>query len=784
MSLFGRKKDKTGHPSSSASLQDADPNPLAPLPDDELTHTRSPLPTRHEQLNSDGDTHTNRLQTGEYAKRVEALLNLLNDLHDLRTTHFQLSIPSVAVIGNQSLFLGTVGLVQGKCPMRCEIRRTEESSNGAHLHPPWTAKISIEIGSSIDPSITRFRSFGPATILDPGTVELWILRAQAAILTPHLDPSVVIEYDGATPLTFIDLPGIVHNTPEGAPPDTPDVIRCLVKNHIHHSDTIILVTIPALDDFETQEAFKLAREVDCDNIRTLGVFTKSDLLQASSTNMMKRRLRDIDHGHRLDGGLGYFAVKLPDDSEREFGEKRIQEMEKELFETQEPWKNVKDRGRLGVKNLVIHVGHLLADLVDARLPYLKREVDIALAETNTELFLLPPEPDWSRTKREVKLHLLLASFVQEVQTAILASDSDSHKHMSLTQHNIKTYKQFAAQIATTKPAYAESPSAYWNHVDNTIRKCTTWELPGNTPYLSLKSLISEYTARWKDPSQRCFDSVAEKLVSYLETGLIENHFKEFPILQSHVLQSLIQYFREVTQKSIRDTMSLARLRLNSVLELEQRAPFYTLIQDDYVSAVATWKSNLNRLSGVNQHQHVLQIELMAKALAYYGISSKRFTDYVMLTLESELKQGFSNGLHAILLDSVSSTTSPSTEDLMAEDPVLKKRRVSLKERIEALDGILARLLEYDPDLVAASAARPLSPSPPPPGPMATYIYPIPDTRPSSLPPLPPSPPGTYIYPIPVPSPGWKRPNSPAGMGPELAEKEEYSGPWAIPSQRY
>ncbi|KAH8795998.1 hypothetical protein DL96DRAFT_1826060 [Flagelloscypha sp. PMI_526] len=301
-------------------------------------------------------------------------------------------------------------------------------------------------------------------------------------------------------------------------------------------------------------------------------------------------------------------------------------------------------------------------------------------------------------KREVKLHLLLTSFIQEVQVAIFASDSDSHRHMSLTQQNVQTYKQFAAEIAATKPAYAESPSKYWNHVDDITRRCTTWELPGNTPYLALKSLISEYTARWKSPSQRCFNSVAEKLVSYIEAGIIQNHFKEFPVLRDHVLK--------ITQTSIHDIMSSAGRRLNSVLELEQRAPFYTLIQDDYVSAVATWKSNLDDLSGYN-HQHTLQVELMAKALAYYGISSKRFTDYVMLTLESELKQDFSNGLHAILLESVSSTNSaPQIEELMAEDPALDRRRVSLKERRDALEGILARLLEYDPDLIAASEVSP------------------------------------------------------------------------------
>ncbi|KAH8809704.1 hypothetical protein DL96DRAFT_1762475 [Flagelloscypha sp. PMI_526] len=155
-------------------------------------------------------------------------------------------------------------------------------------------------------------------------------------------------------------------------------------------------------------------------------------------------------------------------------------------------------------------------------------------------------------------------------------------------------------------------------------------------------------------------------------------------------------------------MSSAGRRLNSVLELEQRALFYTLIQDDYVSAVATWKSNLDNLSGYN-HQHTLQVELMAKALAYYGISSKRFTDYVMRTLESELKQDFSNGLHAILLESVSSNNSPPwIEELMAEDPVIERRQVSLKAKRDALEGILARLLEYDPDLVAASEASPHS----------------------------------------------------------------------------
>ena len=63
---------------------------------------------------------------------------------------------------------------------------------------------------------------------------------------------------------------------------------------------------------------------------------------------------------------GYYAVILPHDEARAAGETRAetQSRSRTFFDTESPWRGVKDRKRFGVDNLVEYVSGLLVRLIE------------------------------------------------------------------------------------------------------------------------------------------------------------------------------------------------------------------------------------------------------------------------------------------------------------------------------------------------------------------------------------------------------------------------------------
>ncbi len=101
----------------------------------------------------------------------------------------------------------------------------------------------------------------------------------------------------------------------------------------------------------------------------IGVVTKADMVDSGSSS--KRKLwQDIFEGkgdkHRL--ALGYYAVRLPKDDERErnITAQELQRIANQVFKDVAPWKDVggRDRDRLGVHSLVRDLSRLLMKLLD------------------------------------------------------------------------------------------------------------------------------------------------------------------------------------------------------------------------------------------------------------------------------------------------------------------------------------------------------------------------------------------------------------------------------------
>lgn len=104
-------------------------------------------------------------------------------------------------------------------------------------------------------------------------------------------------------LTLVDLPGITRVPIHGQPENIEEITKDMCRYYCKDENTIILCVIPANQDLSTQDSIVMAKQLDPDGSRTLGVLTKVDLMD-EGTDCSKILLNK-----EIKLRLGYVAVK-------------------------------------------------------------------------------------------------------------------------------------------------------------------------------------------------------------------------------------------------------------------------------------------------------------------------------------------------------------------------------------------------------------------------------------------------------------------------------------------
>lgn len=103
-------------------------------------------------------------------------------------------------------------------------------------------------------------------------------------------------------MTLIDLPGLTKVPIGDQPPDIEQQIKGMIMQFIRKETCLILAVTPANTDLANSDALKLAKEVDLQGVRTIGVITKLDLMDEGTD------ARDILENKLLPLRRGYIGV--------------------------------------------------------------------------------------------------------------------------------------------------------------------------------------------------------------------------------------------------------------------------------------------------------------------------------------------------------------------------------------------------------------------------------------------------------------------------------------------
>ncbi|KAG2364145.1 P-loop containing nucleoside triphosphate hydrolase protein [Suillus spraguei] len=610
-----------------------------------------PLPSLVGSMNSPEIWEEVDISSTDYARRRGELIQMMVDLRSMGADAL-IDLPSVVVIGGQSA--GKSSLVEAvsginvprdsgtctRCPMECTMSSHASS---------WSCTITLRIGfdrNGRDLQKPTNVPFGQ-TITDKSDFEVWLRRAQAAILNPDVSSStlytktaeelgnmkntlkfsrnvvcVSIEDPDATDLSFYDLPGLIQN--EEA--EIVALVKNLVEYYTKKENTIILTTIPMSDDMENQQSMSLAKAADPDGKRTIGVLTKPDTLGAGAINQ-RRKWVEIIEGRSEDHTLrhGFYCVRLPDDAERAQRLSRAESQRRaaEYFDTTPPWKDVADRHRFGIPGFVSDVSRLLIQLIEETLPCLRDDVDKLLTKCIKDLDELPP-PLANDPQIEVlgRMNVFCDVFKRFL--------NGSHEDKRLAQRNRTLYATFKRDIRGTAPDFRpfSQPEQYIplddtegnmtlserdpgvnvigiNDIRNIIRsmfscfilvvrrqlnyssRAIGWELPNNVPYQAKANLIAQFTKLWVAPSERCLAGINDVLDQVINT-LISTHFGRFKVLED--------YFGKLIRIQVDIYKARAQIAVKSALELET-TPHYTqnthylqTLRDKWLSRYKTVRS--------------------------------------------------------------------------------------------------------------------------------------------------------------------------------------------------
>lgn len=304
-------------------------------------------------------------------ENLRQLITVVDELRDVGLQHY-ISLPRIAAIGTQSSgkssliesiagfdFLPRGGGVVTRRPL--ELRLVHLNSQDHPSDAAWAVFDKIS-----DKKLTNFDQ-----------VREEIERQTEVVAGKNKgivnDPIILTIYATSAPdLTLIDLPGITRVPVKGSDQteDIEKLTRDMTLHYVTDPRTIVLAVLPANQDMSVSDALQLARQVDPQGLRSIGVVTKIDIMDQGTDACKMLRGEDIPLR------LGYVGVKMRSQQDIT-NSKRVKEAlleEKAWFDNHRLYSKMPP-GLVGTPVLIDKLTQVLFKHIRRFLPEIKKEIN-------------------------------------------------------------------------------------------------------------------------------------------------------------------------------------------------------------------------------------------------------------------------------------------------------------------------------------------------------------------------------------------------------------------------
>ncbi|EAU88087.1 VpsA protein [Coprinopsis cinerea okayama7 len=357
-------------------------------------------------------------------------------------------------------------------------------------------------------------------------------------------------------LTLVDLPGLTKVPVGDQPKDIERQIRDMLLKYISKPSCIILAVTAANTDLANSDGLKMAREVDPDGTRTIGVLTKIDLMD-KGTDVV-----DILAGRIIPLRLGYVPVvnRGQHDIESNKPINAALEAERDFFENHPSYKSKAQF--CGTPFLARKLNMILMHHIRSTLPDIKARIAANQQKYTAELASLGgPLGDNSAN---IVLSVI-TEFCGDFRTIIDGNTNDlsTNELSGGARISFVFHELFNTGIKTIDP---------FDQVKDGDIRTLLYNSSGSTPSLfvatsAFEVITKQQIKRLEEPSVRCCQLVYDELIRILGHLLSKvQAFKRFPALRERFNAVVVNFFKTSmgpTVKLVTDMVAMQACYINT-----------------------------------------------------------------------------------------------------------------------------------------------------------------------------------------------------------------------------
>uniref|UniRef100_A0A8C3M1V0 dynamin GTPase n=1 Tax=Chrysolophus pictus TaxID=9089 RepID=A0A8C3M1V0_CHRPC len=352
-------------------------------------------------------------------------------------------------------------------------------------------------------------------------------------------------------LTLVDLPGMTKVPVGDQPPDIEFQIRDMLMQFVTKENCLILAVSPANSDLANSDALKVAKEVDPQGQRTIGVITKLDLMDEGTD------ARDVLENKLLPLRRGYIGVVNRSQKDID-GKKDIQAAlaaERKFFLSHPAYRHMADR--MGTPYLQKVLNQQLTNHIRDTLPGLRNKLQSQLLSIEKEVEEYKNfRPDDPARKTKALLQMV-QQFAVDFEKRIEGSGDqiDTYELSGGARINRIFHERFPFELV--KMEFDEKELR--REISYAIKNIHGIRTGLFTPDMAFETIVKKQVKKIKEPCLKCVDMVISELINTVRQ--CTKKLSQYPHLREEMERIVTTHIREREGRTKDQVMLLIDIEL-------------------------------------------------------------------------------------------------------------------------------------------------------------------------------------------------------------------------------
>ncbi|XP_045064038.1 dynamin-1 isoform X15 [Coregonus clupeaformis] len=352
-------------------------------------------------------------------------------------------------------------------------------------------------------------------------------------------------------LTLVDLPGMTKVPVGDQPADIEQQIRDMLYQFVTKDNCLLLAVSPANSDLANSDALKIAKEVDPQGQRTIGVITKLDLMDEGTD------AREILENKLLPLRRGYIGVVNRSQKDID-GKKDItaaMAAERKFFLTHPGYRHLAER--MGTPYLQKTLNQQLTNHIRDTLPGLRAKLQSQLLSIEKEVEeyknFRPDDP----SRKTKALLQMVQQFSVDFEKRIEGSGDqiDTAELSGGAKINRIFHERFPFELV--KMEFNEKELR--KEISYAIKNIHGIRTGLFTPDMAFETIVKRQIGKIKEPCQKCVDMVISELVNTVRQ--CTQKLAQYPMLREEMEKIVTQHIRDRESRTKDQVMLLIDIEL-------------------------------------------------------------------------------------------------------------------------------------------------------------------------------------------------------------------------------